>query len=98
MRQAPVMLLDEPTSAMDSWAEADWFKRLRDLAEGRTVMLVTHRLTIAMRADLVYVMKSGSIVESGAHEQLLALGGLYAQSWRAQVGSTGVSDVQATSI
>jgi ATP-binding cassette, subfamily B, bacterial len=85
MRQAPIMLLDEPTSAMDSWAEADWFRRLRELAEGRTVILVTHRLTIAMRADLIHVMKGGHIVESGSHDELLAEGGLYSQSWRAQV-------------
>jgi ATP-binding cassette subfamily B protein len=97
MREAPIMLLDEPTSAMDSWAEADWFRRLRHLANGRTVMLVTHRLTIAMRADLILVMKDGQVVESGSHEELLALGGPYSQSWRAQVQSTSnVADVQTT--
>jgi ATP-binding cassette subfamily B protein len=97
IRQAPIMLLDEPTSSMDSWAEADWFNRLRKLADGRTVVLVTHRLTIAMRADLIYVMKNGEVVESGNHEQLLALGGLYSKSWRAQVQSTpDVPDLQAT--
>jgi ATP-binding cassette, subfamily B, bacterial len=96
MRQAPIMLLDEPTSAMDSWAEADWFSRLRQLAEGRTVILVTHRLTIAMRADLIHVMKSGEIVESGSHDELLAQGGLYSQSWRAQVQrESEASDRQA---
>ncbi|MGH9254311.1 MAG: ABC transporter ATP-binding protein [Vicinamibacterales bacterium] len=87
MRQAPVMLLDEPTSALDSWAEADWFRRLRRLATDRTVMLVTHRLTIAMRADLILVMMDGRVVESGSHQELLAQGGRYARSWRAQVDS-----------
>lgn len=97
IRQAPIMLLDEPTSSMDSWAEADWFNRLRKLADGRTVALVTHRLTIAMRADLIYVMKGGEVVESGNHDELLARGGLYSTSWRAQVQSTpDVTDLQAT--
>jgi len=97
MRHGPIMLLDEPTSAMDSWAEADWFHRLRGLATGRTVMLVTHRLTISMRADLILVMKDGQVVESGNHDELVALGGHYSRSWRAQVRPTAdVADRQTT--
>jgi ATP-binding cassette subfamily B protein len=97
MRQSPVMLLDEPTSALDSWAEADWFRRLRNLATGRTVILVTHRLTIAMRADLILVMKDGDVVESGSHEELLALAGPYSQSWRTQIEHPAhVADAKAT--
>jgi ATP-binding cassette subfamily B protein len=85
MRQAQIMLLDEPTSSMDSWAETDWYERLKTLAEDRTVIIATHRLTIAMRADVILVMKNGRIVESGSHHELLALGGLYAASWKAQI-------------
>jgi ATP-binding cassette, subfamily B, bacterial len=97
LRQGPIMLLDEPTSAMDSWAEADWFQRLKSLAEGRTVILVTHRLSIARRADLILVMRSGQVGESGNHDELVALGGLYSQSWRSQVQSTdSVSEMQVT--
>ena len=88
IRDSPVMLLDEPTSSMDSWAEADWYDRLRSLAAQRTVIVATHRLTIAKRADLIHVMKNGRVVESGDHEELLALGGLYAASWTAQVQSS----------
>ena len=84
VRQAPILILDEPTSAMDPWAEADWLDRFRVLSAGRTALLVTHRLTTAMRADVVHVMVNGQIVESGRHEQLLARDGLYAQSWVAQ--------------
>ena len=80
-REAPIMLLDEPTSAMDSWAEADWYERLKTHARGRTVLLATHRLSIARRADLILVLKGGQIVESGAHHELLARTGPYRQSW-----------------
>ena len=72
---------------MDSWAEAEWFERFRALAHGRTSIIITHRLTIAMRADVIHVMRSGQIVESGNHQGLLARRGLYAQSWTAQVES-----------
>lgn len=86
VRQAPILMLDEPTSAMDPWAEADWLNRFRSLSAGRTALLITHRLTTALRADVVHVMANGQVVESGGHEQLLARGGLYAQSWFAQMG------------
>jgi ATP-binding cassette subfamily B protein len=98
MRPAAIMLLDEPTSAMDSWAETDWYARLRSHAASRTVVLATHRLTIAMRADLIHVIRDGRVAESGNHEQLLTLGGLYARAWRAQVESPlPASELQTTS-
>ena len=84
LRQAQILVLDEPTSFMDSWAEAEWLKRFRTLVLGRTAIIITHRFTTAMRADMIHVMDKGQIVESGNHEQLLAQGGLYAQSWAAQ--------------
>ncbi len=84
LRQAPVLILDEPTSAMDPWAEADWLQRFRRLAAGRTVLIVTHRFTTAMFADSIHVMADGEILESGNHEELLRLGGRYAQGWAAQ--------------
>lgn len=85
VRQAQIIVLDEPTSAMDSWAEADWLERFRTLTNGRTAMIITHRFTLAMRADMIHTMRNGQIVESGSHDQLLAQGGLYAQSWIAQM-------------
>jgi ATP-binding cassette, subfamily B, bacterial len=88
MRDAHIILLDEPTSAMDSWAEADWYERMRQYANGRTVILVTHRLTIAKLADLIHVVKDGQVVESGHHEDLLTRRGLYSQSWRHQFESS----------
>ena len=85
LRPAPLILLDEPTSAMDSWAEADWLTRLRTLATGRTTIIVTHRFTTAMQADVIHVMEGGRIVESGSHAQLVARPSAYARSWKAQM-------------
>ena len=85
LRKAAIVILDEPTSAMDSWAEADWLTRFRELVAGRTAIIITHRFTTAMHADIIHVMDSGHILESGNHEGLLAQGGRYAQSWRVQM-------------
>ena len=87
LRQAPLVVFDEPTSAMDPWAEADWMKRFRQLVAGRTTLIITHRFTTARFADVIHVMADGRIVESGGHEELLARGGMYAQGWVTQMGS-----------
>src|SRR5258708_26601262 len=89
LRQAPLIVFDEPTSAMDPWAEADWMKRFRQLVAGRTALIITHRFTTAMFADAIHVMSGGQIVESGGHQELMARGGLYAQGWAAPNGSRG---------
>jgi ATP-binding cassette subfamily B protein len=65
---------------MDPWAEAEWLDRFRQLAQGRTVILITHRMAIARVADQIHVMAEGQIVESGTHEQLIALEGRYAHA------------------
>lgn len=85
LRQAPIMILDEPTTYMDAWSEADWLSRFRSLAQGRTALIITHHFTLAMLADVIYVMQEGQIVESGSHEELLQLDKRYAQAWRSQV-------------
>lgn len=83
-RRSPLIVLDEPTSHLDSWAEAEWFGRFRQQAESATVLIVTHRLSIARHADVIHVMEHGRIVESGGHDELCALRGRYARSWDAQ--------------
>jgi ATP-binding cassette subfamily B protein len=87
LRKSEIIILDEPTSMMDSWAEAEWFERFHDLARNRTSIIITHRLSIAMRADVIHVMEHGQIVESGNHHELVARGGLYAKSWNAHMES-----------
>ena len=84
-RQAPVFLLDEPTSSMDSWAEAEWMDRFSTQTRRQTGVIITHRFTTAMRADIIHVMQNGQIVESGSHEELLDREGEYARSWKRQV-------------
>jgi ATP-binding cassette subfamily B protein len=84
LRRSPVLILDEPTSDMDPWAEADWLDRFVKLARGRTVIVVTHRLATALRADVIHVIVGGKVVESGSHTELLKRGGRYADAWRSR--------------
>ena len=85
LRRSPIIILDEPTSAMDSWAENDWLKRFKELAEGRTAIIITHRFTTAMLADRIHVMDKGAVIEAGSHQELMALNGSYAASWQQQI-------------
>jgi ATP-binding cassette subfamily B protein len=87
LRDSPILLLDEPTSAMDPWAEAAWLQRFRTIAEGRTAVIITHRFTTARYADIIHVLDHGRVVESGTHEELLAQASQYAASWTEQTGS-----------
>jgi ATP-binding cassette subfamily B protein len=84
IRQAQILVLDEPTSAMDPWAELRWAERLRSMAANRITILITHRFTTAMFADVIYVMSEGRVVESGSHAQLLSNGCVYAEGWASQ--------------
>ena len=95
LRRAPIIILDEPTSALDPWAEADWLERFRQLAVGRTSIIITHRFTTAMHADVIHVMDRGRIVESGSHYRLLERNGLYAESWSRQMTVTESIRVQS---
>jgi ATP-binding cassette subfamily B protein len=84
-RRASLVILDEPTSSMDSWAEQDWLSRFRTLTAGRTALMITHRFTTAMHADIIHVLDKGQVTESGTHAELVALGGAYATSWASQM-------------
>jgi len=88
-RETPVLLLDEPTAAMDSWAEAEWVENLKKLAIDKTVVIITHRLTTAMHADRIHIMDRGRIVESGTHRELISAAGPYQKAWDGQFGRAG---------
>ena len=86
LKDAPILLLDEATSALDSQAEAAIQRNLAGLMRGRTTLAVAHRLSTIAAMDRLVVMDGGRIVESGRHEELLELDGLYARLWERQSG------------
>ena len=86
-RDAPLLILDEPTSAMDPRAEAELFERLRRLLAGRTVVLISHRFSSVRSADRIYVLDRGAVREHGTHDSLMALGGLYAELFTLQAAA-----------
>jgi ATP-binding cassette subfamily B protein len=83
-RDAPLLICDEPTAALDARAEHALFERIRRHADGRTVLLITHRLASVRYADRIYVLDHGEVVEEGTHEHLMALDGLYADLYNLQ--------------
>jgi ATP-binding cassette, subfamily B, bacterial len=83
-RDADLLVLDEPTAALDPLAELALFTRFAELVEGRTAIMISHRLGMARLADRVLVLAHGAIVEEGRHAQLLAAGGRYARMFEAQ--------------
>ena len=83
-RDAPVVILDEPTAALDAKAEHELFTRIRELFAGRSVLLISHRFSTVRSADRIYVLREGSVVESGTHSELLALRGTYAELFTLQ--------------
>jgi ATP-binding cassette subfamily B protein len=86
-RDAPLLICDEPTANLDARAEHAVYQRLRELAAGRTVVLITHRMASVREADRIYVLDHGAVVEQGDHESLMAVGGIYAQLFTLQASA-----------
>ena len=84
MRNAQVMILDEPTAALDARSEFEVFQRFRELADNRTAVLISHRFSSVRMADRILVLADGRIEASGTHEQLMAEGGRYAELFELQ--------------
>jgi ATP-binding cassette subfamily B protein len=81
---ANVLILDEPTAAVDAAAEAELFEKMRDLAKDKTAILISHRFSTVRMADRILVLDGGRIVEQGSHDELVALGGRYARLFELQ--------------
>jgi ATP-binding cassette subfamily B multidrug efflux pump len=98
LKDAPILVLDEATSALDSEVELAIQEQLLGLMEGKTVIAIAHRLSTIARMDRLVVLEAGRIVESGTHDELLALGGLYEKLWRHQSGGFLADDVFASDL
>ncbi len=84
MRDAQVLILDEPTASLDARAEYEVFLRFADLTRGRMAVLISHRFSTVRMADRILVLADGAIIEQGSHRQLVALGGRYAELFELQ--------------
>jgi ATP-binding cassette subfamily B protein len=84
MRDAQLLILDEPTAALDARAEYEVFLRFSELTKGRMAVLISHRFSTVRMADRILVLKNGELVEQGTHEALVALGGLYSELFQLQ--------------
>ncbi len=84
MRRSPILVLDEPTAALDAEAEVEIFSRFRSLAAERTAILITHRFSTVRMADRIVVFEGGRLTENGSHAELLERGGRYSKMFRLQ--------------
>ena len=86
LKDPPILILDEATSSVDNETEAAIQRSLERIVVGRTTIVIAHRLSTVRNADMIYVLQEGRLLESGHHDDLLLLNGLYASLWRVQTG------------
>ncbi|HEX2576094.1 MAG TPA: ABC transporter ATP-binding protein [Aquihabitans sp.] len=91
LRDPPILVLDEATSAVDNETEAAIQRSMEEVSAGRTTIVIAHRLSTVRRADRIHVMEAGRVVEAGSHEELVERGGLYAALWRVQTGEAATA-------
>ena len=84
MSNAEVLILDEPTAALDALREQELYERFASLTDDRTVVFISHRFSTVRMADIIVVIENGRVSESGSHDELIAHGGKYAQMYRVQ--------------
>lgn len=98
LKDPPILVLDEATSAVDNETEAAIQRSLKRIAHGRTVIMIAHRLSTIVHADEIVVIEKGQVAERGSHSDLLAANGHYAAQWRVQTGEAQAGDVEALSV
>jgi ATP-binding cassette subfamily B protein len=86
-REARLLVLDEPTASLDARSEHELFEYVQALAQGRSVLLISHRFSTVKSADRIYVLHQGEIVEEGSHDELVAQGGRYAELFGLQAAA-----------
>jgi ATP-binding cassette subfamily B protein len=89
-RDAPLVIMDEPTASLDARSEHELFKAMRGLFHDRAVLLISHRFSSVRMADRIYVLRDGAVAEVGTHDELIASGGLYAELFGLQAASYGM--------
>jgi ATP-binding cassette subfamily B protein len=87
LRDAQILVLDEPTAALDARSEHEVFERFAELTKGKMALLISHRFSTVKMADRIIVLEKGVIAEQGRHEQLMAHGGRYAEMFELQASS-----------
>ncbi len=87
MRDAPILILDEPTASLDPRAERRIFEEVRRLLAGRTAIIISHRFSTVRLADQIYVLHEGRVVEQGTHESLMGQQGRYAELYELQAAA-----------
>ena len=92
VRDSPILILDEPTAALDTESESIVMEALERLMKGRTVITIAHRLSTIRDADKIIILKGGIISEEGTHDELMKMNGVYAELYRIQAGSTPLVD------
>jgi ATP-binding cassette subfamily B protein len=91
LKNPPILILDEATSAVDNETEAAIVRSLEKISQNRTTIAIAHRLSTIRYADQIYVLEDGTVQEQGTHETLLAQGGLYTKLWQVQTGLRGAA-------
>ncbi|NIV75086.1 MAG: ATP-binding cassette domain-containing protein, partial [Gammaproteobacteria bacterium] len=94
LREAPILILDEPVTQVDALTEARLGETLARVSKGKTAIIVAHRLSTVRRADLILVIEEGSIAEQGTHEELMARSSRYRELYETQYASLEAPEVQ----
>lgn len=94
-RRPDIVILDEPSSALDPIAEYNMYRNMLTATDGETVIFISHRLSATRDADRIYMFENGTVIEQGTHSELMSLGGRYAEMWKLQAQNYLAGEVTA---